>query len=203
VTAAALIAGANLVGSIPFSYLLVRWLRHQDVRQVGSGNPGATNVLRAAGRAAAIATLALDLAKGAVPVVAARTLDQEPGVVGAAAAAAVVGHVFPLYLGFRGGKGVATAAGAFGALSPPALGVTALLFALTVAWRRIVSLGSMVAAAAFPLVYWLLGRGGAPVSPRVLFAAVAISALVLVRHRDNLRRLVQGREPTLGRRPSA
>ena len=197
-----LVVGAYLLGAVPFSYLLVRWLQHQDVREVGSGNAGATNVLRAAGRVPAIATLLLDIAKGAAPVVVARALDQPAGVEGAAALAAVLGHIFPVYLGFRGGKGVATAAGAFAALSPPALGGTALLFALTLAWRRIVSLASLVAALAFPPVYWLLGDGTREASPVLLGTATAISLLVLVKHRDNLRRLMQGCEPTLGSKPT-
>lgn len=199
-TPALLVVGAYLLGSVPFSYLLVRWLRQQDVRRVGSGNAGATNVLRAAGKGPAIATLVLDLAKGASPVLAARALGQPPWVEGAAALAAVVGHVFPVYLGFRGGKGVATAAGAFAAVSPAALGLTALVFALTVAWRRIVSLASMVSALTFPPLFWLLGRGRE--TGGLLAATVAISALVLLKHRANLRRLLEGREPTLGSRPS-
>jgi glycerol-3-phosphate acyltransferase PlsY len=202
VTPLLLVVGAYLLGAVPFSYLLVRWLRHQDVRAVGSGNAGATNVLRAAGRLPAIATLLLDITKGAAPVVVARALDQPVGVEGAAALAAVFGHVFPVYLGFRGGKGVATAAGAFAALSPQALGATALLFALTLAWRRIVSLASLVAALAFPPVYWLLGDGAREASPVLLGTATAISLLVLVKHRDNLRRLMQGCEPTLGSKPA-
>jgi glycerol-3-phosphate acyltransferase PlsY len=202
VTPFLLVAGAYLLGAVPFSYLLVRWLRHQDVREVGSGNAGATNVLRAAGRLPAIATLLLDIAKGAAPVVAARVLDQPAGVEGATALAAVLGHVFPVYLGFRGGKGVATAAGAFAAISPPAVGATALLFALTVAWRRIVSLASIVAALAFPPAYWLLRDGTREASPVLLGTAAAISLLVVARHRGNLRRLMEGREPTLGGKPT-
>jgi len=202
VTPFLLVAGAYLLGAVPFSYLLVRWLRHQDVREVGSGNAGATNVLRAAGKLPAIATLLFDVAKGAAPVVAARVLDQPVGVRGAAALAAVLGHVFPVYLGFRGGKGVATAAGAFAAISPPALGATALLFALTVAWRRIVSLASVVAALVFPPAYWLLGDGTREASPVLLGTATAISLLVLVKHRGNLRRLMEGCEPTLGSKPT-
>lgn len=197
-TGALVVVGAYALGAVPFSYLVVRWLRHQDVREIGSGNAGATNVLRAAGPLPAVATLALDVAKGAAPVLTARALGQPDAVTGAAALAAVVGHVFPVFLGFRGGKGVATAAGAFAAISPPALGVTALLFALTVAWRRIVSLASMVAATAFPVAYWLLGDGTRAASPALLGAIVAISVLVLVKHRANLRRLLEGREPTLG-----
>lgn len=202
-TAVLLVAGAYAAGSVPFSYLLVRWLRQRDVREVGSGNVGATNVLRAAGALPAVAALVLDVAKGAVPVAAARVLGQPDAVQGAAALAAVLGHVYPVFLGFRGGKGVATAAGAFAAISPPALGATGLLFALALAWRRIVSLASMICAVAFPAAYWLLGDGSGGASPVLLAAAGAISLLVLVRHRANLRRLIEGREPTLGSRPAA
>lgn len=195
-TSALVIGGAYLLGSVPFSYLIVRCLRHQDVREVGSGNAGATNVMRAAGKGAAIVTLLLDVAKGAAPVLAAEALALPAEVGGAAALAAVAGHVFPLYLGFRGGKGVATAAGAYAALSPLALLATAAVFALVVAWRRIVSLASIVAALVFPPAYWMLA--GPDVSPWNLAATVTISLLVVVKHRANLRRLLEGREPTLG-----
>lgn len=199
--AAAVLVGAYLLGSVSFSYLIVKLLRGKDVRTVGSGNAGATNVMRAAGKAPGIAALVLDLAKGVAAVLAARALAPPPAVVGGAAVAVVVGHIFPVYLGFRGGKGVATAAGAMGALDPGALALSLLVFLVLVAWKRYVSLGSIAAAAAFPLFVWLLSRrAGEPADPWLLAAAVLIAALVLFKHRGNLARLRAGTEARLGER---
>lgn len=197
------VAGAYLLGSISFSYLIVKLAQGRDVRTVGSGNAGATNVARAAGKAAGVAALLLDCGKGVAAVAGARALGAPGTVVGAAAAAVVVGHVFPVFLGFRGGKGVATAAGALGALAPAVLAVAMVLFVLVLAWKRYVSLGSIVAAASFPLLFvagWLLGwlrpPGGGPVA-----ASFCIAALVLVRHSGNLDRLRRGVEPRILQQP--
>ncbi len=196
----ALLLGAYLLGAVPFSYLLVRWLRHTDVRSVGSGNVGATNTLRAAGRSAALAVLFLDLGKGLLPVLLARQLGESPTVQGLVAAAAVVGHVLPVYLGFRGGKGVATAAGAFLGLSPTTLLATAVVFVVVLACTRWVSLASMIAAAAYPALLYAFGAASwAPApAPSLLAICAALATLVICRHQANLRRLWRGEEPKLG-----
>lgn len=192
---------AYLAGALPFSYLIVRLLRGVDIRTVGSGNAGATNVLRAAGRGPALLALVLDACKGAAMVLLARALGSAPPLVAAVAVAAVVGHVYPVFLGFRGGKGVATAAGTLGALVPWATAVALLVFVLLVAATRYVSLGSVVAAVLFPLLL-VAGRVSgclaAEAFPALLAAAFAIAALVLWKHRDNLRRLRAGTESKLG-----
>ena len=199
--AALWILGAYLVGSVPFSYLIVRRLQHRDIRTLGSGNPGATNVLRAAGRRPAAAALVLDLLKGVAPVVAARQGGVPDPILGGVAVAAVAGHVFPVFLGFRGGKGVATAAGALGALAPLVAAAASLVFLLVVTATRYVSLGSIAAAALFPALVLLFGAlGWIPGGPWTVAAAVAIAALVVGRHRGNLRRLLAGTEPKLGQR---
>ena len=199
---AAIVAGAYLLGSIPWSYLIVKLAKGRDVRTVGSGNAGATNVMRAAGKAAGAAALLLDCGKGIAAVAVARGLGASSAVVGGAAAAVVIGHVFPVFLGFRGGKGVATASGALGALEPRVLAAAFVLFLLVVAWKRIISLGSIAGAAAYPLLLvggawlgWLRPPGAGPVA-----AAFVIVALILVRHRANLDRLRRGVEPRLGER---
>ena len=199
---AAIVAGAYLLGSIPWSYLIVKLAKGRDVRTVGSGNAGATNVMRAAGKAAGAAALVLDCGKGIAAVAVARGLGASSAVVGGAAAAVVIGHVFPVFLGFRGGKGVATAGGALGALEPGVLAAAIVVFVLVVAWKRIISLGSITAAAAFPLLLvggawlgWLRPPGAGPVA-----ASCVIVALILVRHRANLDRLRRGVEPRLGER---
>ena len=196
----ALVAGAYLLGSVSFSYLIVKIKEGKDVRAVGSGNAGATNVLRASSLGAAVLTLMLDLAKGVAAVLGTRMLEAPPPVVGGAAFAVVLGHIFPVFLSFRGGKGVATAAGALGALEPLAMLATLAVFILVVAWKRYVSLGSMVAALVFPLLAWAGHRlGWIPnVTPSVVIASAAIAVLVLFRHRSNLVRLRRGAEPRLG-----
>ena len=195
-----LVAAAYLLGSISFSVVIVKLIQGLDVRTVGSGNAGATNVLRAAGRKAGAAVLALDITKGVTAVVVPRVLDAPPSVVGSAAVAVVLGHVYPVFFGFRGGKGVATSAGALGALAPVAMALGLVLFAAVVTWKRYVSVGSMITAAAFPLLAWAGHRlgwsdyGG----PWLLGSAAAIALLILIRHASNLRRLRDGTEPRLG-----
>jgi glycerol-3-phosphate acyltransferase PlsY len=200
--ALALVAGAYLLGSVSFSVVLVKVLRGLDVRTVGSGNAGATNAMRAAGKKAGVAVLALDVIKGMTAVAVPRALDAPPAVVGGAAVAVVLGHVFPVFFGFRGGKGVATSAGALGTLAPAAMAVGLVIFVLVVLWKRYVSLGSMVTAMAFPFLAGLgarlgwLKHGG----PWLVLASTAIALLILIKHQNNLRRLRQGTEPRLGER---
>lgn len=200
--AVGIVLAAYLLGSISFSYLIVKAKEGKDVRTVGSGNAGATNVMRAAGRKAAAVALLLDIAKGITAVVLARVLDAPPPVVGGAALAVVLGHVFPVFLGFRGGKGVATSAGALGALAPAALFLSLIAFALVVYWKRYVSLGSMTAAALFPVLAWAGQRMGwvEASDPWLIAASAAIALVVVVKHRSNLERLRQGIEPRLGER---
>lgn len=199
----AAVAGTLLVsylcGSLPWGLWLGRWFRGVDVRTVGSGNLGATNVLRSLGRTLGVATLVLDMAKGALPVaLLPRTAwgDAFPGgpfACGiAAAVAAVLGHMFTVFAGFRGGKGVATTAGVVLALFPAAFGLAALAFVLVVARWRYISLGSIVAAVVFAAAVAVLARG--PLAGVQRGFALAIAALVVLRHRDNIARLRQGTE---------
>ncbi len=200
----ALLVGAYLLGSIPWSWLVVRWKTGQDVRQVGSGNVGATNAMRAAGRAAGLLALVLDVAKGVAPVLAARALGATPLVESCAATLAVLGHMYPLWLRFRGGKGVATAAGALGALAPVPAALAGAVFLLAVATTRYVSLGSIAALVAFPLL--VLALGGHAHTPRdvpFLVSSALVPALSVWKHRGNIRRLFAGTERRLGARPAA
>jgi glycerol-3-phosphate acyltransferase PlsY len=195
-----LVLASYLVGAIPFSLLIGAWMCGVDVRSVGSGNPGATNLLRHGGSAAALVALLLDLGKGALPVYAALRLGAPPPLLGSVAAAAVAGHVFPPYLAFRGGKGVATAVGALAPLAPAAVAGGLGLFAAVVVWTRWVSLGSLVLLASIPLLAALFGRVGWAESadPVILAAASAVSVLVIVRHSGNVARLLDGTERRLG-----
>ncbi len=187
---------AYLLGSIPFGYLLVRFVRHEDIRTVGSGNIGATNVLRSGSKGLGIATLLLDLLKAYVAVVFARHLapanyDLAVG----AAVAAVLGHVFPVWLGFRGGKGVASALGVFLALVPMAALVSLAVFVVVVLLSRYVSLASILGAAVMPIA----GIALAPVrSPMVIGGFIFLSLLVIVKHQANIRRLLTGTENRFG-----
>jgi len=197
-----LVLGAYLLGSVSFSYLVVKLKEGMDVRTVGSGNAGATNVLRASGKGPAALVLLLDVIKGVLAVTVARALAAAPVVVGAAAVAVVLGHVFPVFLGFRGGKGVATSAGVLGALAPVAMFFSLLVFAVIVSWKRFVSLGSVAAAALFPLFAWSGQRLGwvRNEDPWLIAASAAIALIVVAKHRTNLRRLLDGVEPRLGER---
>ncbi|HEY4574606.1 MAG TPA: glycerol-3-phosphate 1-O-acyltransferase PlsY [Thermoanaerobaculia bacterium] len=198
----ALVAGAYLLGSVSFSVVVVKVMQGLDVRTVGSGNAGATNVMRAAGKKAGVAVLVLDVIKGMTAVAVPRVLDAPPAVVGSAAVAVVLGHVFPVFFGFRGGKGVATSAGALGTLAPAAMAAGLAVFVLVVFWKRYVSLGSMVTAVLFPLLVGLGARLGWPEygGPWLVLASSAIALLVVLKHRNNLRRLRAGTEPRLGDR---
>jgi glycerol-3-phosphate acyltransferase PlsY len=196
------ILGSYLVGSIPFGYLIGRGLRGRDIRQSGSGNVGATNVLRVMGWQPAVSVLLLDLAKGVVPILIGKQLAVPSAWLGAMGLAAVVGHIYPTFLGFRGGKGVATGFGAFATLAPlPALG-TLVIFGVVVATTRWVSLGSVAATASFPLLVLLVdGVGGSKaVEPALVGFAAATSVLIIFQHRSNLKRIWAREERKLGER---
>ena len=180
---------AYLIGSIPFGYLIVRGKIGADIRQTGSGGTGATNVSRRAGKAAGVVTLVLDALKGSAAVFIAARLTHSDWIVAAAAIAVLVGHIFPVWLGFRGGKGVATGVGVFFVLAPIALLCAGVLFLAIVFLTRYVSLGSMVAAAAIPLFVWLLSD-----SQPLLIAAIIGALLIVFAHRGNIGRLVHGTE---------
>ena len=194
---------AYLLGSIPMGYLLVRIFRRQDVRTVGSGNIGATNVLRTEGKSLGLATFALDVVKGAAAVllgaaVAGRVLPTVPprDVEALAALFAVLGHMFPVWLKFRGGKGVATGFGVFVVAAPlAALGAIAL-FALVLALTRYVSLGSIIGAASFPVLAYFTVHGQRPAFFVAVQALVAL--LIIVKHHPNIRRLLAGNEHRFG-----
>jgi glycerol-3-phosphate acyltransferase PlsY len=197
-------AAAYLLGSIPFGLLAAKLFGAGDVRREGSGNIGATNVARVAGPAAGILTLLLDAAKGAFAVLlAARLSEQSSTWMMIAGLCALVGHCFPIWLGFRGGKGVATAAGVFLTLCPLAALGAVLLFLLVVAYWRFVSLGSISAAAAMPLlIYFFWAPHHAP--PYVVtFGSLGAAILIVYKHDANIQRLVQGDEPKFffGKKP--
>ena len=200
----AIAAVSYLLGSIPFGYLLVFIFRGEDVRRSGSGNIGATNVSRKSPLLGAL-TLLLDALKGtaavalsykiadrAVPI---PTFEQ----MALAALFAVIGHMFPVWLKFRGGKGVATALGSFVVIAPRAVLVAAVVFVAVVAISRYVSLGSMVAVAVFPVAEWIIGRLYVP--PLALVLMATTSLLIIFQHSQNIRRLLAGTENRLGAKP--
>lgn len=183
-----------LVGSIPFPFLVARQ-RGVDLRRTGSGNIGAANVLRTSGVASALTAMCLDATKGALAVLIAQRLTGAPATPVAAGLASVIGHIYPVWLRFRGGKGVATAAGAFAMLSPIAVAVAAAVFVSVVWITRYVSVGSMAAAMALPVT------AAAADAPAAVAAGAVLSALVIVhRHRENLARLMAGTERRIGQR---
>ncbi|HZE63410.1 MAG TPA: glycerol-3-phosphate 1-O-acyltransferase PlsY [Pyrinomonadaceae bacterium] len=216
---AAVILIAYLLGSIPFGYLIVRSSKRADIRETGSGGTGATNVSRRAGKAAGVLTLVLDALKGAAAVVIAKlalglpifaasggpslaqaanssvAIENVYWWVAAAAIAAIVGHIFPVWLGFRGGKGVATGVGVFLVLAPLAVVFAAVLFLVIVLLTRYVSLGAIVAAATIPVLVLIQNY----ISPHVEFwplmtAAIVGAALIIFAHRENIARLIHRTE---------
>ncbi len=195
-----LIAAAYLLGAVPNGLLIAR-LKGVDLQKVGSGNIGATNVFRCVGKGWGVAAFVLDAVKGFVPTfVFPRLLDAAPpewlGL--ACGAAAVAGHNWPVWLKFKGGKGVSTSAGMLLGIAPAAVGIGFVVFAITVALTRFVSLGSILAAIAVPAAYlWLHG----PSNPLLGGALVAMGLLVVVKHRANIRRLLAGTEPRITSRP--
>ena len=199
------LAIAYLLGSIPFGYLLVRIFRKEDIRATGSGNIGATNVVRSGAKGLGILTLLLDLLKGVAAVfIAYHFAPGKPGypsdLAVAAGIAAVLGHIFPVWLGFKGGKGVATALGVFLALAPLAalssLGVFVVVFAIT----RYVSLASILAAVMLPVfcLLWMPDR-----SPVFVGGVIFLALLVIAKHHANIARLMQGKESRFGSKKSA
>ena len=190
-----LVAVAYLVGSIPFSFLVARRWGIDDVRSVGSGNVGATNVMRSAGRVPGSIAFLLDASKGTIAVLVALRLDADAATQALVAVAAVIGHMFPVWLGFRGGKGVATGAGAFAPLLPIATASGILVFVVLLACFRYVAIASICGASTLALVG--LARSG--VAPAPVGALVA-ATLVAIAHRGNLGRLVAGTERRIGSR---
>jgi glycerol-3-phosphate acyltransferase PlsY len=199
----AIAVAAYLLGSVPVGYLLVRFFRHEDIRTVGSGNIGATNVLRSGGKWLGAATFVLDVLKGAsavwIAALVASTLVpsmQERNVEALAALCAVIGHMFPIWLRFKGGKGVATGFGVFLASTPLAALAAITVFAIVVALSRYVSLASILAAASFPVFAWFTVRGPRPFFFIAVQAIVAL--LIIVKHHPNVRRLLAGTENRFG-----
>jgi glycerol-3-phosphate acyltransferase PlsY len=199
------VALAYLLGSIPFGYLLIKFVftQGEDIRDVGSGGIGATNVTRRAGKKAGILTYLFDVAKGVAAVMLMRQVAGEDYFwIGAAAVAAIVGHIFPVFLKFRGGKGVAVGVGVYLALAPYSVLSTLVLWALIVYFSRYVSLGSILATAAVPL--WTLLYYGWLMPHEHLFALIMIGvlgcALIVAKHHENIARLLKGTESKIGQR---
>ena len=185
-----------LLGSVPFGLLLTRALKGQDLRQLGSGNIGATNTMRALGRGWGLVSFALDCAKGWAPVyVMLAEGDSQPGVM--CGAAAVLGHCFPIYLRFKGGKGVATACGAIAAIDPFVVLSAGLVWGFTIGLTRYVGLASILMGIGFPVAAWLRPSNDTP----LLVGCTLLALLVLVRHRQNISRMLQGTEPRAGQGP--
>ena len=197
-----LLLAAYFIGGIPFGYLLVRWRTGEDVRAKGSGNIGATNVLRSSGRMLGIATLLLDIAKGWVAVwLMARFGSGEALWTSLAGIAVILGHAFPAVLKFQGGKAVASFVGAFLYLAPlPLLAIT-IVFVMVVAATRFISLGSIVGAGLFPLAVWMIDHPETP----VVAAALAGGVFIIWRHKGNIERLRAGSENvfTFGKKKTA
>lgn len=182
---------AYLLGAIPFGYLLVKWKTGSDVRSSGSGNIGATNVLRTTGRAAGVATLLLDIAKGYLAVwIAGRLTNHSPVWMSVAALAVMAGHAWPVFLSFHGGKAVASFVGAFLCLTPLPLLAVLVIFAGVVAFTRQISLGSISSATTFPLAVWLILQPAWP----VMAASIVAGAFIIYKHSENIRRLRLGTE---------
>ena len=182
---------AYLFGAIPFGFLAVKLFSGKDVRQSGSGNIGATNVLRTTGRLPAVITLVLDIAKGFAAVWIAATLNNNsPLWTSAAALAVMAGHAYPVFLRFRGGRAVASFIGAFLYLTPEAMLAALALFILIVAGTRYISAGSIIAAGTFPLAVWLILHP--PIE--VIIASIVAGAFIVIRHKDNLERIHAGTE---------
>ncbi|MCP5143570.1 MAG: glycerol-3-phosphate 1-O-acyltransferase PlsY [Gammaproteobacteria bacterium] len=193
--AAALIVFAYLLGSLSSAIIISKLFGHADPRSSGSGNPGATNVLRSAGKLPAALTLAGDVAKGVIPVVVAPHFTPDPAVIAVTGVAAFLGHLFPVFFGFRGGKGVATFIGVLTGLYWP-LGLGFLgLWLVTALITRISSLSALTATALTPLLAWYLD-----LPPVQVAALVLMAVLLFIRHRGNISRLIRGEESRIGQR---
>ena len=185
------LVAAYLIGAIPFGFLLVKWTTGADIRASGSGNIGATNVLRTTGWKTGAATLLLDIAKGYFAVwLAGRMSGDSAAWMSAAALAVMAGHAYPIFLGGKGGKAVASFVGAYLCLTPLPLAATLVVFAVMVAATRHISVGSIVGAGAFPLAVWLISHPPLP----VLLAALVSGAFIVYRHQENMQRLRAGTE---------
>jgi acyl phosphate:glycerol-3-phosphate acyltransferase len=198
-----IVAAAYLLGSIPTGYLLMRIFRGEDIRTLGSGNIGATNVMRSGARGLGAATFALDVLKGCLAVWLGAVLAPylmagfpTRSVEALAALSAVIGHMFPVWLGFKGGKGVATGFGVFLVAAPWAALAAIAVFAIVFALSRYVSLGSILGAASFPVFAWFLVTGDKPIFFLAVQAVVAL--LIIVKHHENVRRLLRGTENRFG-----
>jgi len=187
------ILGAYLIGSIPFALLLVRQLGTSDPRFAGSGNPGAANVMRVSGIRAGVFVAVCDIAKGAASVWVVMKLEGGTVLPAAAGLAAILGHIYPVWLRFRGGKGVATACGVFSMLTPLAVPPALAIFCATVWLTKYISLGSVLASIALPPLAWAFGT-----SRPAAAAAFASSIIIVSRHRSNIVRLTSGTERRLG-----
>jgi glycerol-3-phosphate acyltransferase PlsY len=187
-----LFIAAYLLGSIPVGVLVAEWFKSGDPRRLGSGNIGATNLARTAGKKAGLITLGGDCLKGFVAILLARFCGAGEGVIALTGMAAFAGHLYPVFLGFKGGKGVATALGIFLALNPAATLLGIILFALVTAISRFVSLGSLAAAAAMPLFICQTGS-----SWKIVYSALIMSGFVIYRHKDNILRLCLNEENKL------
>lgn len=182
---------AYILGAIPFGYLLVKWKTGGDVRASGSGNIGATNVLRTTGRAAGVATLLLDVGKGYLAVwLAGRLTNGSAAGESLAALAVMAGHAYPVFLRFKGGKAVASFVGAFLCLTPVALAAVLVVFSAVVAWTRHISMGSIVGAATLPLAVWLIQKP----EWAVIVASLIAGVFIIYKHRSNMERLRAGME---------
>lgn len=190
-----IVAGAYFIGAIPFAFLVPRAMAGIDMRKVGSRNVGTANVLRATRPRVALLVLALDVAKGAFAVWLAGALGADIGIRSAAAAAAIVGHVYPFWLRLHGGKGVAVACGAFGVLAPLAMAVSAGVFAVLVWASGYISLGSVMATVLLPLATMVFDM-----DVPVTVSAAGVAALILFRHRANIARLAAGTERRIGQK---
>ena len=182
---------AYFLGGIPFGYVFVRFAMGKDIRTLGSGNIGATNVHRSAGHKAGVVVLLLDIAKGFLAVwLAALITHNSPEALALAAVAVMVGHAFPILLRFRGGKAVACFIGAFLYIAPLALLAVLVVFVVVVAFSKFISLGSIAAAILFPIAVWQIMHP----APPILIASVFAALLIVLRHRGNIERLVAGTE---------
>lgn len=190
---------AYLLGSIPFGYLIVRWQKGVDVRKTGSGSTGATNVMRNLGMVGFAATFILDVGKGiAAVMLASRLTSGDPRWIAASSVAAILGHCFPVWLKFRGGKGVATGVGVFLALAPLQVALALVVFAIVVAIGRYISLGSIVATAAFPLLVYFMKHPPLP----IILGASGGALMIIAMHHANIRRLLNGTENKVGKKKS-